>query len=242
LETQEHFDNTRLLFVPLADYMSEAMQKKLLDLISKGMIIVFIGSAPRYNMQFKPTRILGRGLGIDSKPFHVPTEIQVEGNSFKSIAYSYLSSKGSTKPLAKAGNKVMGAFKKLGKGKFYFFGYDISAKGEPSKLILIKNLLLENGITTPIACSDPAVDIMIHTNDSGAAVYVINTDTNQPVGTIRKVVIAIDLAKTGFRQAKIELTDILGEKNVSTTSQILKEGLIFELGRLDARVYWIPKK
>jgi hypothetical protein len=242
LEIQEHFENTSLMFVPMAEYMSETIQKKLLDLINKGMTIIFVGSIPRFNMQFKPTRVLGRGLGIDTKPMHCPIDVEFGDYTFKSIGYSYLSGKGSTKPLAKSGSKVVGAFKKLGKGKYYFYGYDISAKGEPSKLILLKNLLAENGLTTTVACSDPAVEVVVQTNDKGAAVYVINSDTNQTARATRKVVIAIDLAKSGFRQAKVELMDVLGEKNITTTSQELKDGLMFELGRLDARLYWIPKK
>lgn len=242
LELQEHFEKTDLMFVPIADLMSEPVQKKLLDLIGKGMTIVFVGNIPHYNFQFKPVKVLTRGLGIDTKLMHGPIDIEYGDHEFKSIGYGVLSSKGSTKTLAKSGAKVMAAYKKMGKGAFYYFGYDISAKGEPHKLLLLKKLLLDNGISPIAFCSDPTIDVVIQTNEKGAAVYIINTDTNQADRVLRKSVIAIDLAKYGFRQAKIELMDILGEKNITTTAQELKEGLIFEIGRMDARIYWIPKK
>jgi beta-galactosidase len=242
LEIQEHFEKTSLMFVPMAEYMSETVQKKMLDLISKGMTIVFVGNVPHFNLQFKPAKVLSRGLGIETKPMHGPIDIEYGDYAFKSIGYSTLSGKGSTKTLAKSGSKVMGAYKKLGKGAYYYFGYDISAKGEPNKLIILKNMLVENDLIPVASCSDPAVDVVIHTNDKGAALYIINTDTNQNNRTTRKAVIAVDLARYGFRQSKVELMDILGEKNITTTAPELKDGLIFEIGRLDSRIYWIPKK
>jgi len=242
LEIHEHFEKTELMFVPIAELMSDSVQKKLLDLISKGMTIVFVGNIPHFNLQFKPVKILARGLGIDTKPMYGSVDIECGDHEFKSICYGVLSGKGSTKTIAKSGAKVLAASKKLGKGAYYYFGYDISAKGEPHKLILLEKLLSDNGLSPAAFSSDPAVDVVIQTNDKGAAVYVINTDTSQTDHVVRKSVIAIDLAKYGFRQAKVELMDILGEKNITTTAQDLKEGLIFEIGRMDARIYWIPKK
>jgi beta-galactosidase len=242
LDSQEHFENTRIMFVPVADYMSDAVQKKLVDLINKGMTIIFVGAVPHYNLQFKTTRVLTRGLGLETKPFHNPVHIEAGAFTFKSIAYGFISGKGSSKPIAKAGTKVVGVTKKQGKGKYYFFSYDIAAKGEPGKLSFLKSILEENGITTPVACSDPTVNVVVQFNDRGAAVYLINSDMGQSEEATKKVVVAIDLTRSGFRQAKLELMDIFGDKNIQSVSQDLKEGLIFELGRLEARLYWIPKK
>jgi len=59
----------------------------------------------------------------------------------------------------------------------------------------------------------------------------------------KKVIVAVDLSQAGFRQAKVVLHDIFDpEVKISTTSTALKEGIIFEIGNLDAHLYFIPKK
>lgn len=243
LDVEDNFDSIKIMFVPTADYMSEEIQRKLAGLVSKGMIVVFIGLVPRFNMQFKPTRLLSKSLGIQTRASYNPAHIKTSTHEFKSLAYGYLSSKGTARAIARAGTKVVGVYKKMGKGRYYFFSYDISAKGEPGKLSFIKGILEENKIKTPVSCSDPDVNIIIHTNEKGAVVYLINNDLSQHEDdALKKVVVAIDMSQVGFRQAKILLINILDEEKIQTTSQTLREGLIFKLGRLDARMYWIPKK
>jgi len=240
----EDFGDTKILFVPCADYMSDQLQKKLHELIAGGMTVVFIGLMPKFNMKFKPSRSLTRSLGIQTKMGYNPAQITTDNYSFKSLVYGYIQNKGSAKTVAKAGTKVVGAWKKLGKGKFYFFTYDIAASGEPGRLSFIKDILIENNITTPVSCSEPDVEVVIHTNDRGAVLYIINSGSAQATSNVtKKVVVAVDLSQVGFRQAKVVLHDIFDEEGmIETTSLNLREGLIFEMSHLDARIYWIPKK
>ena len=243
LDVEDNFDGIKLMFVPTAEYMSEKIQDKLANLVSKGMIVVFVGLIPRFNMLFKPTRLLSKSLGIQTRASYNPAHIRTHTHEFKSLAYGYLSNKGTTKAIAKVGAKVVGAYKKMGKGLYYFFSYDISARSEPGKLGFIKDLLEEHKIKTPVSCSDTDVNVVVHTNEKGAVVYLINNDLRQSEDdALKRVVVAIDLSQVGFRQAKILLINILDEEKIQTTSQALREGLIFKLGRLDARMYWIPKK
>ena len=243
LETENDFDGIKIMFVPSADYMAEDVQKKLANLISKGMIVVFVGLMPRLNMLFKPTKVLSKELGIQTKSSYKPAHIKTNTQEFKSLVFGFLPIKGTVKVIAKAGARVVGAYKKMGKGRYYFFTYDISSRGEPGKLGFIKSILEENKTQTPVSCSDPDVNVVIHTNNKGALVYLINTDMKQAEDdTLKKVVVAIDLSQVGFRQAKVSMINILDEEKIQTTSHELREGLIFELGHLDAHIYWIPKK
>jgi beta-galactosidase len=243
LDTEDNFNGIKIMFVPSADYMAEDVQEKLANLVSKGMIVVFVGLMPRLNMLFKPTKALSKGLGIQTKASYNPAHINTNAYEFKSLVFGYLSNKGTAKTIARAGARVVGAYKKMGKGRYYFFTYDISSRGEPGKLGFLKGILQENKIKTPVSCSDPDVNVVVHTNNKGAIVYLINTDMNQPEDdALKKVVVAIDLSQVGFRQAKVSMINIFDEEKIQTTSQGLREGLIFELGPLDARIYWIPKK
>jgi len=240
----EDFGDARILFVPCADYMSDDLQKKLTGLISAGMIVVFVGLMPKFNLDFKATRVLAKSLGVQTKTSGGCANITTDNYSFKSLIYGYFQNKGSAKTIAKVGAKAVGVWKKLGKGKYYFFTYDFGANGEPGRLSLLKDILKENNICTPVSCSEPAVDVVVRKNDLGAALYIINNGSGRFSSNItKKVVIAVDLSTIGFHQAKVVLHDIFDpEIKIQTTSLELRNGLIFELSHLDARIYWIPKK
>ena len=108
----------------------------------------------------------------------------------------------------------------------------------------LKEILSESEITTPINCSESDVNAIIKTNDKGAVLFLIHTGSGPLVRHNRKkVVVAVDMAQIGIRQAKITLHDVFDtEVKIKTTSQELREGLIFEMDYLDARIFWIPKK
>jgi hypothetical protein len=234
----------KILFVPCGEFMSAEMQKKLAELVAGGLTVVFVGLMPKYDLLFRQSKALSRQLGIQTKPSYGSAQIKADNQEFKSIVYGNIQARGSARTIARAAARPVGVSKKLGKGKFYFFTYDISARSEPGKLGFLKQILEENNIKSHVNCSDPGIEVVVHTNDKGAVLYLVNTNMNQPSGNgTRKVVVSVDLGQLGFRQAKTVLHDIFDpEAKIQTTSQALKEGLIFEIGHLDARIYWIPKK
>ncbi len=240
----EDFSETKLIFVPCAEYMSEQLQKKLAELINNGMIVVFIGLLPRFNLQFKQSRILAKSLGIQTRAGYSPGNIETDNHSFRSIIFGNIQARGSAKAIAKVGTKTVAISKKMGKGKYYFFTYDIAAGGEPGRLCYIKDILHENSIETPVNCSESDIDVVVKTNEKGAVLFLINTGSGQLIRhKSKKVVVSVDLSQVGFRQAKLKLHDIFNTDNViKTTSQELRDGIIFEMDYLDARIYWIPKK
>ncbi|MCD6161244.1 MAG: beta-galactosidase [candidate division Zixibacteria bacterium] len=243
LPNAEEFGSAKILFVPCADYMDEELQERLVEIINNGMIVVLVGLLPRYNLTFKPAKILSKKLGLQTKMSYNAANVNAGNYSFKSLMYGYMQNRGSAKTIANAGNKVVGVYKKLGKGKFYCFTYDMSASSEPGKLSFIKDLLIENNIPTLVSCSDPETQAVVQANDKGAIFYLINTGSGQSNSSTKKVVVALDLSQVGFRQAKMVLHDIFDPDNIiNSTSHALKEGLIFEMGHLDARIYWIPRK
>ena len=234
----------KILFVPCGEFMSAELQKKLADLVAGGLTIVFVGLIPKFDLLFRQSKVLSRLLGIQTKAAYGSAQVITDNQAFKTIVYGNIQTRGSSKTIARAAARSVGVAKKLGKGKFYFFSYDISARGEPGKLGFLKQLLDDNNIASNVSCSDPGVEVVVHTNDKGAVLYLINTSMNQPSGNgTRKVVVSVDLGQLGFRQAKAVLHDLFDpDKKIQTTSQALKDGLIFEIGHLDARIYWIPKK
>ncbi len=242
LEQLGNLENTKIMFVPIGGFMDDNVQKRLAELIAKGIIVVFIGLVPEYNLSFDKSRTLRRALGVDTKSWHNPSLVVTDRFSFRAITYGYVSAKGSARPIARADGKTVGVFRKTGKGRYYLFTYDLSARGEPGKLGFIKSLLEENDITTPVSSSDPTVHVILQSNDKGAALFIINADMGQAERQVKRVVVAADLSRAGIRQSKIELVDILADQNITSTAADLKNGLILDLSRLDSRLYWIAKK
>jgi hypothetical protein len=244
-EAEDAFADKDLYFVGTAEYMSARSQQAILDALHKGKTIVLVGLIPRYDEEFKPSRILSRGLGLSTTTDWVPCNITWEKTTIRSIRYGFVSSRGSEKAVAKSGTKAVGVHKKVGPGTVYLFTFDIAAKYDPWKLGLISHVLRAQKITSPVSVSDPNVDLIAHVNEKGVILFLINTDTtftSQYSTFTKKVVVSVDLAALGLRQAKVKMHDLLDEMTLDFTSKELKEGIVFSVGYHDARIFFIPKK
>ncbi|HBC46084.1 MAG TPA: hypothetical protein DCZ43_03460 [candidate division Zixibacteria bacterium] len=245
IDTENSLDDKELYFIPTAEYMSQKGQENILKAVQSGKTVVLIGLLPKFNDQFKPCRTLAKGIGMATTLDWAPCNITWDKTSVRAIRYGIISSRGSEKVLAKSGTKVLGACKKVGSGTVYLFTFDISPKLEPSKLELLQSVLNAQKITSPVATSDPKVDLIAQANDKGVILYLVNTDTTftAPASDFaKKVVIAVDLPALGIRAAKVKMYDVLDDHVHDVTAKDLKEGLVFSVGYHDARILYIPKK
>jgi beta-galactosidase len=245
IDSDNSLDDKDLYFIASAEYMSEKGQTLVLDAIQKGKTVVLIGLVPRFNDEFEPCKILSKGIGLSTTVDWVPCNIIWEKTAIRAIRYGVITSKGSEKVIAKSGTKVLGVCKKVGNGMVYLFTFDISPKFDPGKLNLLQWILANQKITSPVSTSDPNVDLVAQVSDKGIILYMINTDTtfaSSSSNFTKKVVIAVDVAALGYRQAKFKMYDTLDEHTYDLTAKELKEGIVFAVGYHDARIFFIPKK
>jgi beta-galactosidase len=245
IDSDNGLDDKDLYFIGVAEYMSVKSQQRILDAVEKGKTVVLIGLMPKFDEEMNTCKILTKGLGFSTVADWAPSNITWEKTAFRAIRYGSISSKGSEKVLVKSGTKVLGVYKKVGNGAAYLFTFDISPKFDPGKLSLLQYILSSQKITSPVATSDPNVDLIAHVNDKGLILYLINTDTTFTAphsDFAKKVVIAVDLASIGFKQAKVKMQDVLEDLTYDLTSRELKEGIVFSVGYYDARIFFIPRK
>jgi beta-galactosidase len=245
IDSEGLLDEKELYFIASGEYMSEAGQKMILDALNKGKTIVLLGLMPRLDLEFNPCKVLSKGTGLASTAEWVAGNITWEKTNIKAIRYGFVSSKGSEKVIAKAGTKNVGVTKKVGNGTLYLFTFDISPKLDPGKLNLLQSILTTQKINTPVATSDPKVDLIAQANDKGVILYLINTDTTfASAGSkfTKKVVISADLAAMGVKSPKVKMYDVLDDQIYDIQTKEFKEGMVFSVGYHDARILYIPKK
>jgi hypothetical protein len=246
--TVSRFGELKVVFVPIAEFMPESMQTRLIEIIKEGANVVFIGLLPRYNEIMRPSHLLSKTLGITTKSDWSFGKVQMGQKSYDTQFFGAISKKNSAwRIFAKSGNKVIGASRKLGKGSCYVFTFDPGITYDPGKTDLLKKLFDNHKITTPVYSSDPDVDIIAHTDGARiTTLYLINhafrSDNDCP-DNLRRVVIRVDPSIIkGSSGSRIKLVDLLGDEVIQTTVKELGEGLFVEIENMDSRVYLVEKR
>ena len=245
VDSENSLNEKDVYFIPTAEYMAEAAQNNIVKAIKKGKCVVLFGLMPKFNEHFKTCRILSRAVGLNTACDWAPCNIVWDKTEIRAIRYGYISSKGAGKALAKSGAKVTGIYKKVGKGSVYLFTFDISPKYDPARLNLLRSLFKAQKITSPVATSDPKVDLIAQVNDNGAILYLINTDitfTSPGSDFKKKIVASVDLHALGIKRGKVTMYDVLDDEILKFTSRELKEGVVFPVGFHEAKIFYIPKK
>ncbi|UCE65826.1 MAG: beta-galactosidase [Candidatus Zixiibacteriota bacterium] len=245
LDSEDAFRDKDLYFIPVAEYMSEKAQSKIVEAVKSGKNAVLFGLMPKMNEMFKPCKVLSKGLGLTTTPSWSPCNITWDKTDLKAVRYGFISQTGSAKDVAKSGSKAVGVFKKVGKGTVYLFTFDISPKFDAARLNLLKSVFEQLKITSPVSTSDPTVDLVAQVNDRGVILYMVNTDimfTAPNSDFTKKVVVSVDLASLGIRAAKIKMYDVLDDGILDFSSRELREGVVFPVGYHEAKIFYIPKK
>ena len=245
IDSENCLEDKELYFIPSAEYMSAEGQNNIVRALKNGKNIVLFGLTPKYDEHFNSCRILSKAIGISANSDWAPCNITWDKTEMRAIRYGYITAKGSGKVLAKNGAKIVGLYKKVGRGSVYFFTFDISPKYDPARLNMLKSILREQKISSPVSTSDPNVDLIAQVNDRGVALYLINTDTTftAPDSDFKKKIVAsVDLAALGIKMAKVKMFDVLSDEILNFTSRELKEGVVFPVGYHEARIFFIRKK
>jgi len=240
----ESFDDFRLVFVPVGEFMDSEAQQFIIELARRGKIVVLVGLLPKLDEKMRSCGLLSENLGLRTRPARRPASVQAYGQKFPALIFGEISKKrGGTKTIAKEKSHPLGVSKKVGKGEIYLFTFDIAPMLNPQKTTFFHTLLVENKITTPVSCSDPAVQVVVHGAPKMVVIYLLSPERgeNGSAGS-RKVIITLDCKMLGITATRVRLADLFGEEKVITSSKELSTGLLLEIENGDSRIYLANKK
>jgi len=241
----ESFDDLRLVFVPVGEFMDAAAQQFLIELARRGKTIVLVGLLPKLDDKMRSCGLLSEKLGLKTKPGRRAASVEAYGERFPALIFGEISKKGGdTKVIARDKTHLLGVSKKVGKGEIYLFTFDLAPRLNPQKTIFFHNLLVENKIATPVSCSDPAVQVVVQEGPKTVVIYLLGPEAGEDgsTGGTRKLIITLDCKMLGITAARVRLIDLLGEGKIITSPKELSTGLLLEIENGDSRIYLANKK
>lgn len=247
----ESLQNYKLLFVPVADVMSEHDQEQLIELAKNGVTLILCGVLPRFDEEFKPCAALANHLRMKTTTDYSIGTVTHKGGEFP--AYLYASIKTADDPkvkkLATADSKVVAASTTRFKGTIYYFSFDIASGGNHQKLAFIESVLAGEKISSPVYCSDPSVDVAFQKKENKGLLSVVVPPPGELSdgleGKMKEIILQIDLKTLGFAAPNVKLTNILdGEEAVAikTTAKDLKSGLALKVNYPDGMIFLVEKR
>jgi len=239
-----NFDDCDLIFVPSADFMSQAMQEKIVGLIKSGKKVVLFGQVPEWGSDFKKCSILSRFLKLRSVSDRQVAEVEDRLRCFPAHVLGYLKKSGQgSKEIMWHQNKCVAARTASGKGVGYFFSFDFTSHKLPAKLLFMEELFKENKIFPAGATSELEVDLKIQKVENSYVLYLFNPAGSfwNPKPEITKdVIVKLDTKRLGLRGG-IKLTELENNETIKTSANELASGLNFSLGEFDSRIYLVGK-
>ncbi|MBD3232877.1 MAG: hypothetical protein GF315_04055 [candidate division Zixibacteria bacterium] len=250
LDTQnlKDIEGLKLIFIPIAEYMPEEIQESIVDVIKSGVNVILIGTMPTYNEFFRSSNILSKSLGISTRRDGGFGKIQIGSQSYDTQLFGSISKKNSSwRIFAKLGNKIVGAYRRLGKGSCYVFTFDPGLTYDNSKKEILNKLFSTHRITTPVVSSEPDVDVIAQSDQKKHhSLYLVNHNQryhSPSPDNLRRVVIKIDSSLIGSSgSARFKLYDVFSDEERSCTARELTEGLFVEIENMDSKILLIEKR
>ncbi len=240
-----NFENCDLIFIPSAEFMSQAAQEKIVSLVKSGKKVILYGLVPQLNLDFKPCKILSKFLKLKSTPGLKVAEVKNSQTAFPAQVISNLSKSGrGQKDIMRDKGKLVASRMSAGKGAAYFFGFDFTTGKNPQKLLYLENLLSENKIYPDGYCGDLEVLLKVQKFQKAHVLYLFN-----PAGSFwhtdgqskREVIVKLDAKRLGIK-GSLKLTELVTGEIIKTSARELSEGLVFTLSNFDSRIYLLGKK
>jgi len=242
-----------LVIMPSAEFMPEARQEAIVELLKKGINVILCGLMPKYDEEFKDCQVLSRHMRIKTTlggGIDIIKLTQLKGFQFTANYYGYiLSTDNKVKKLATLSKKSVGVASSRYKGTLYLFTFNLGSNSDHNKMVFTENLLSENGITPYLYCSDPSVDIAIQKSGKKAVMFLVAPPAGELSSicdtSCREVIVRMDLRKYGVASAKLKMTDLLeGEdaQPVTITSDSLRKGIPIKVDFPDGRIFLLEKK
>ncbi|PKK83952.1 MAG: hypothetical protein CVT49_05870 [candidate division Zixibacteria bacterium HGW-Zixibacteria-1] len=242
-----------LVIMPSAEFMPEAQQEAIIELLKRGVNVIMCGLMPKYDEEFKDCPVLSRHMRIKTAlggGIDIIKLIQLKGIQFTAGYYgNVLSTDNKVRKLATLSKKNVGVASSRYKGTLYLFTFNLGSNCDHNKMVFLENLLAENGIQPYLYCSDPSVDISVYKSGKKAVLFMVAP----PAGELssindtssRDVIVRVDLRKLGIASARLKMTDLLageGVEPVVITSDNMRKGIPVKIDFPDGRIFLIEKK
>ena len=247
----EELKKYNLVFLPTAEFMPEAIQEAIVELLKLGTNVVLCGLMPKYDENVKDCPVLSRLMRIKTSLGNNIDLVKNKTNQFPAYLYGHvLSTDTKLKKMAWVSKKTVGVASSRYKGTLYFFSFDIGSNGDHNKLTFLESVLADSAIEPYIYCSDPSVDVVVHKANKRAVMYVVAPPPGELSSmadtSTREVVVRIDLRKVGIASAKVKMTDLMagGEEvqAVTLASDNLRRGITINVDFPDGRIFLFEKK
>ncbi len=245
---EKSFEGLNLVFVPISEFMAEETQLRILRLIKEGANIVLVGLMPKYNEKLKLSQALSKGLGITTKSDFTTSKIQIGNNNYDTQIFGSITKKKTEwKVFAKWNKKIVGAYKKYGRGTCYLLTFDPGITYDRQKVRILEQMLSSFKITTPVYSSEPNVNVFVQSDrNKTLSIFVINHNQRYEYShpdNVRRVLIKIDpsiIKASGG--ARLKLVDPLGEDSIPVTPKQLGEGIVIEIENMDGKILILEKR
>ena len=237
----------RVLVVPLAEFMSAESQTALADLLLQGVDIVFYGLVPRLDDRMQPCEILARALGVRTATETRIYPLETSHGTFAARTYGYLRRMPTrAKRLVKSGTRTFGITAKSGRTTWHLLTFDPAPAGNPVKGQFFSSIWLEHKLSPVAPTSDELVTAVLHTNDTGGLLYVVEHSPLMPLSEevpidARPVVVQVDLAAAGIKARRVKLTEVFTEQSLEVTPGELKNGHIVFVKPGDSFLFFIER-
>jgi len=238
------FQESDLIFIPSAEFMSLAAQEKIVSLVKSGKKVILYGLVPHFDLQFKNCQILSKFLKLRSSSAKEVAEVESREMSFPAHVLGHLKKSGKgSKEILWAQNKGVASRYASGKGVAYFFSFDFTSHKNPVKLLYLQELLKENKIYALGTVSDLEVDLKIQRCDDSYLLYLFNPTGsfwNPKLENKKDVIVKLDTKRLGLK-GSLKLTELVNGEVIKTSANQLATGIGFALSEFDSRIYLIGK-
>jgi beta-galactosidase len=239
-----------LVFIPTAEFMPAAHQEAIVELLKKGVKIVLCGLMPKYDEEMRECPILSRHMRIKTSLGQTIDVVRTKTASFTARIYGHiLSTDNKVKKLATVSKKAVGVASSKYKGTLYLFSFNSGSDGDHNKMVFTESLLAENGIVSPLYCSDPSIDMVVQKAGKSAILYLVAPPPGELPSvsdtSSREIIIRIDMRKLGIASASLKMKDFFAEEGVpplKVSSDNLKKGLAIKVDFPDGRIFIIERK
>jgi len=174
--SEEMLGKYGVVAVPTFDFMSRGVQEKLINYVKNGGCLVMGPRIPVFDETMSRCDILGRDLPGPWKRADLVTIDGMDGIELRDADLFDIDSADAFPLLTDDGNTLI--YRKfVGSGSIIHFGFLFpkAIDGSSSITRIIDLIASAAGLIRQIPCTDPQIDVAIHTSDEKEILFVANT-------------------------------------------------------------------
>lgn len=247
----EELKKYSLVFIPSAEFMPEAMQDAIIEMLKQGINIILCGLMPKFDENFKECQNLSRHLRLKTTLGSGIDFVQHKSGQFSAYVYgNVLATDPKVKKLATANKKAVAVAVSKYKGTLFFFSFDMGSGGDHNKMAFLEDhILTECGLSSYMYCSDPSIDMAVFKAEKRVVLALVAPPAGELPAladiSTRDIIVRLDLRKIGMVSAKVKMKDLFGEEgegSLKIAADTLRKGIPLRISYPDGRMFLIEKQ